>query len=64
LDNAIRKNSPLHLLENSGENFPSLAAAQTMAFPATAHDLAATIRALLTAGRLVNVNGKIIPARL
>lgn len=59
----MRKTPPLHLVEIPGETSPNLAAAQSLALAPTACDLAATIRRLLAAGRLVNENGKIIPAR-
>jgi hypothetical protein len=60
----MRKTPPLHLVEIPGTTHRDLAAAQNQALAATAHDLAATIRRLLAAGRLVNDHGKIIPARL
>ena len=56
-----RKTPPQFLEIHPGQSVPGLADAQRAAIHATAYDLAATIRALLEAGQLVNINGKIIP---
>lgn len=58
-----RKSSEFSIVEMPGSQYPDLQTAQKEALTATADDLAATIRRLLMTGRLVNVNGKIIPAR-
>lgn len=58
-----RPTAPIRLEEMPGQTYPDLQTAQKAALAATAHDLAATIRKLLEAGRLANVNGKIIPVR-
>jgi len=47
--------------EVSGTKYPDLTAAQQHSLAETASDLAATIRALLASGALVNQNGRIIP---
>ena len=58
----MSRQSPLVSLEEiSGTKYPDLTAAQRAALKATAYDIAATLRALLTAGILAQVNGKIIP---
>lgn len=56
-----RKTPQMQLVEITGETFPDLAAAQRAALPATAHDLAATMRALLHSGKLIQRNGRIEP---
>lgn len=58
-----RKSSELSIVEMPGNQYPDLQTAQKEALTATADDLASTIRRLLMTGRLVNVNGKIIPPR-
>jgi hypothetical protein len=55
-----RTSPDLILTEVPGSLYPTLAAAQQAALKATAHDIAATLRALLAAGVLVQVNGKIV----
>lgn len=57
-----RQSPDLTLEELSGNQYPDLAAAQQAALKATAHDLAAILRALLASGVLVQVNGRIVPA--
>jgi hypothetical protein len=44
-----------------GNKYPDRAAAQRAARPVLAADLANTLRSLLEDGRLINVNGRIIP---
>jgi hypothetical protein len=56
-----RKTAPLQVEEIPGEKYPDLQTAQAQARHALAGDLAATLRSLLAAGWLVNVNGKLIP---
>lgn len=56
-----RKSPALEIHELPGEKFPDLATAQQHSLAETASYMAATIRALLDAGVLVNQNGKIIP---
>lgn len=56
------RQSPVVTLEESpGTKYPDLTAAQRHSLAETACDLAATIRALLESGALVNQNGRIIP---
>jgi len=59
--NMVRK--PLTIQHETIPGASSLKEAQRAALSATAEDLAATIRRLLQSGRLVSVDGKIIPAR-
>lgn len=47
--------------EISGAEFPDLSTAQAAARSALAADLARTIRELLAAGVLLQVNGRIVP---
>jgi hypothetical protein len=56
-----RTSPDLFLTEVPGNQYASLGAAQRAALTATAHDIAATLRSLLDAGVLVQVNGKIVP---
>jgi hypothetical protein len=56
-----RKSPDFTLEEIPGDQYADLSAAQQAALKATAHDLEECIRALLAAGVLVKVNGKIIP---
>jgi hypothetical protein len=58
-----RTSPDLTILELPGELYPSLATAQQAALKATARDLAAVLRSLLAEGILVQVNGRIIPAK-
>jgi hypothetical protein len=57
-----KKTPAVTIEENTGDKFPSLATAQRSALTATVADIANTIRDLLTAGVLINQNGRIIPA--
>lgn len=57
------KTPDLILQEIPGDYYPTLAAAQQAALKATARDLAAVLRALLDSGVLIQVNGRIIPAK-
>jgi hypothetical protein len=56
-----RKYTDFNLEEIPGDLYADLNAAQQAALKATAHDLATTIRTYLSAGILVQVNGKIVP---
>lgn len=56
-----RKSPQIQISEIGGDHFPDLETAQRSALDPLAAHLAATIRDLLASGRLVNVNGKIIP---
>jgi hypothetical protein len=56
-----RKSLSLILIERGGDKFPNLAAAQQMALPQLAADVALTIRQLLAAGVLIQKEGRIIP---
>jgi len=56
-----RQSPVVSLDEVSGTKYPDLTAAQQHSLAETASDLAATIRALLASGALVNQNGRIIP---
>lgn len=56
-----RKSPDFTLEEIPGDQYADLGAAQQAALKATAHDLATTIRALMAAGVLVQLNGKIVP---
>ena len=51
------------LEEITGQRYPSLQAAQALALPGLAEDLAATIQGLLLAGVLTRHEGRIIPAQ-
>jgi len=56
------KRSPaIHLEEFPGDHYADLQAAHRSALSATAHDLASTVQALLTSGRLVKRGNQIIP---
>lgn len=58
----MAKNSePITLEEISGDQVASLDEARRAALDALALDVSQTIRDLLASGRLVKVNGKIIP---
>lgn len=56
-----RKAPQITIHEIPGDHFPDLESAQRAALDPLAAHLANTIRELLASGRLVNVNGKIIP---
>ena len=56
-----RKTPAPALVEISGQEFPSLAAAQENARPQIAGDLVSTLRFLLDTGRLIIDNGRVIP---
>jgi hypothetical protein len=56
-----RKSAHIQISEIPGDQYASLEAAQRGALDALALDMTETIRNLLASGRLVNVNGKIIP---
>jgi hypothetical protein len=58
-----RKSPAIEVLEQSGERYPDLQAAQKAARKMIAVEMAGTLRALLNAGILINVNGRIIPAQ-
>ncbi len=58
-----RKSPDFTLDEIPGDQYADLPAAQQAALKATAADLAATLRSLLATGALVQVNGRIIPAK-
>jgi len=57
----LRNKPDFTLEEISGDQYADLVATQQAALKATAHDIAATLKSLLAAGVLVQVNGKIIP---
>lgn len=57
----MTKKHTLTITETPGQNFPDLLTAQAHARPALAADLAALMRDMLTAGLLINANGRIIP---
>ena len=60
----MAKPSPIFSLEEiPGDQFASIQAAQLAAFDDLVSDVLNTIRELIAAGRLVQVNGKIIPQR-
>jgi hypothetical protein len=56
-----RTSPQIKLEEISGDQFPDLHTAQRSARAAFAMSLAQTMRGLLAAGLLINVNGNIIP---
>jgi hypothetical protein len=56
-----RKSPNFTLEEIPGDQYADLAAAQQAALKASAHDITVTLRSLLAAGVLVQVNGKIVP---
>jgi hypothetical protein len=56
-----RTSQDLILSEVPGNQYPTLVAAQRAALTATAYDITITLRLLLEAGVLVQVNGKIVP---
>lgn len=56
----MRRRAPYTIEEIPGETFPDLAAAQQAALIPLAAGLAATIQALLAAGDLVQVEGRIM----
>lgn len=57
-----KKTPVVTIEENPGDKFPSLATTQRAALTATVAEIANTIRDLLTAGVLINQNGRILPA--
>jgi hypothetical protein len=58
-----RKNQDFQLEEIPGDQFPNIEAAQRAALHPAAQELAANMRRLLAAGRLVNDNNKITVPR-
>ena len=57
----MARTSQMTIQEIGGDQFEDLRSAQDAALDPLAAHLANTIRSLLASGRLVNVNGKIIP---
>ena len=57
----MKKPPALQVEEISGDQFPSLEAAQRAALADTASDIAETIRRLLADGWLIEDKGRIIP---
>lgn len=58
-----RKPSQIQISEIGGDQYPCLDAAQSSALDDLSLHLAQTLRDLLASGRLVQVNGKIIPSQ-
>ena len=56
-----KKHPQITIQEISGDQFPDLETAQRAALDPIAAHLVNTIQELILAGRLVNINGKIIP---
>lgn len=59
-----RQSPVITIQEIPGNKFPDLAAAQQLAKKATASELTEILRSLLDSGVLVQVDGRIIPAKL